>query len=113
MVVIYSPWEGGLTYWCQTVSDNATTSREGYTIHGIPYILVARNYLCIMHELFSNYDIPCTHSTFIANNGNDGGAVSTAYLPLSFRGSNTFAENRGRTFVVMYEQSANHILLLY
>ena len=63
------------------------------------------NYLCMyetMHELFSKLCvyIPCTHSTFIANNGNDGGAVSTAYLPLSFRGSNTFEENRGRTFVV-------------
>lgn len=58
-----------------------------------------------MHELFSNYNvvynyIPCVYSTFIANNGNDGGAVSTAYLPLSFRGTNTFEENRGRTFVV-------------
>ena len=61
-----------------------------------------------MHELFSNYNvvynyIPCVYSTFIANNGNDGGAVSTAYLPLSFRGSNTFEENRGHSFEVCIE----------
>ena len=26
-----SPWEGGRTYWCWAVSDNATTPQEGYT----------------------------------------------------------------------------------
>lgn len=43
------------------------------------------------------------HSEFYENDGKAGGVVTTAYLPLVFRGKNYFHHNRGRVLVVYYK----------
>ena len=58
--------------------------------------------------------IASSFSKFISNDGEMGGAVSTAYVPLSFSGFNTFKANRGRSFMVgdiytINEVSVSHV----
>ena len=52
-----------------------------------------------MSNTVDNFITP-SFSKFISNDGDMGGAVSTAYVPLSFSGFNTFKANRGRSFTV-------------
>lgn len=52
-------------------------------------------------------------SKFISNDGEMGGAVSTAYVPLSFSGFNTFKANRGRSFMVGNIYTINEVLVCH
>ena len=39
-------------------------------------------------------------SSFLLNDGGQGGVVSTSYVPVAFGGNNTFLENRGTSLTV-------------
>ena len=58
--------------------------------------------LSLIQSLAHLYAMLSLHffSIFVRNNGGLGGAVSTAYVPLSFNGINRFKANRGRSFLV-------------